>query len=112
MGLVRRTHDYELYKRGGTVAIVDIDSGELELPEELPAFPYESELIQEIQSVICEYGGTEGVALLKEHAKEMARDTAAVYTSKNDHQQSSEALGQLEKMISKFERLSSQVKSK
>ncbi len=28
MGLLRRTHDIELYKRG-TVAIVDIDNGEL-----------------------------------------------------------------------------------
>ncbi|CAB4069969.1 DENND5 [Lepeophtheirus salmonis] len=72
MGLLRRTHDYELYKRSGTVAILDIDSGELELPEELPQFPCESELLHEIKEIIVEYGGSEGIDLLKEHAKELA----------------------------------------
>ncbi|QQP49872.1 DENN domaincontaining protein 5Blike, partial [Caligus rogercresseyi] len=65
MGLLRRTHDYELYKRSGTVAILDIDSGELELPEELPKFPCEAELIEEIKKIMVEYGGSEGIDLLK-----------------------------------------------
>ena len=43
-------------------------AGELELPEELPEFPYESEFIQEIENAILKYGGQEGVHLLKEHA--------------------------------------------
>ena len=51
MGLLRRAHDVELYQRGG-VCIVDIDNGELDLPEELPNFPCESELKDEIESVI------------------------------------------------------------
>ena len=51
MGLLRRAHDVELYQRGG-VCIVDIDNGELDLPEELPNFPSESELKDEIESVI------------------------------------------------------------
>ena len=42
--------------------------GELELPEELPEFPYENEFIQEIENAILKYGGQEGVHLLKEHA--------------------------------------------
>lgn len=44
--------------------------GELELPEELPEFPYESEFIQEIENAILKYGGQEGCTLLKEHAIE------------------------------------------
>ena len=40
----------------------------MELPEELPEFPYESEFIQEIENAILKYGGQEGVHLLKEHA--------------------------------------------
>ena len=51
MGLLRRAHDVELYQNGG-VCIVDIDNGELDLPEEVPEFPCESELKQEIESVI------------------------------------------------------------
>ena len=39
---IRRTHDMNLYSRAA-VCIVDIDSGELELPEELPPLPYEQE---------------------------------------------------------------------
>ena len=46
----------------------DLFLGELELPEELPEFPYESEFIQEIENAILKYGGQEGVHLLKEHA--------------------------------------------
>ena len=49
--LTRRTHDIELSKKG-SVCIVDIDSGELDLPEELPEFPYEHELIEEIRNTI------------------------------------------------------------
>ena len=48
----------------------DLFLGELELPEELPEFPYESEFIQEIENAILKYGGQEGVHLLKEHAIE------------------------------------------
>jgi hypothetical protein len=51
MGLLRRTHDIELSKKG-SVCIVDIDNGELDLPEELPEFPYERELIDEIRNTI------------------------------------------------------------
>ena len=54
----------------GSLCIVDIDNGDLELPEELPEFPYESELCEEIKSAILEHGGTEGAEILKEHAKE------------------------------------------
>ena len=53
MGLLRRAHDVELYQRGG-VCIVDIDNGELDLPEEVPDFPCESEFKDEIESVILE----------------------------------------------------------
>ena len=63
-GLLRRTHDTELYKRG-TVAIVDIDNGELDLPEELPEFPDEPELRNEIENAIIQFGGHEGAELLK-----------------------------------------------
>ena len=40
----------------------------------MPEFPYESDLIDEIEMCILTYGGSEGVNLLKEHAIE-ARDT-------------------------------------
>jgi hypothetical protein len=40
----------------------------------MPEFPYESDFIDEIESCILTYGGSEGVNVLKEHAKE-ARDT-------------------------------------
>ena len=53
MGLLRRAHDVELYQKGG-VCIVDIDNGELDLPEELPDFPCESDLKEEIESIILE----------------------------------------------------------
>jgi len=39
MGLLRRDHDVELSKKG-SVCIVDIDSGELELPEEVTLITY------------------------------------------------------------------------
>ena len=52
---VRRTHDIELSKKG-SVCIVDIDNGELDLPEELPEFPYEHELIDEIRNTIVRCG--------------------------------------------------------
>ena len=54
---LRRTHDIELSKKG-SVCIVDIDNGELDLPEELPEFPYEHELIEEIRNTIVRYGLT------------------------------------------------------
>uniref|UniRef100_A0A0K2V7U8 DENN domaincontaining protein 5Blike [Apis florea] n=1 Tax=Lepeophtheirus salmonis TaxID=72036 RepID=A0A0K2V7U8_LEPSM len=110
MGLLRRTHDYELYKRSGTVAILDIDSGELELPEELPQFPCESELLHEIKEIIVEYGGSEGIDLLKEHAKELAETVPNMesFNKKRDNEnEMDESLGQLEKMINKFENMSS-----
>ena len=66
---LRRTHDIELSKKG-CVCIVDIDSGELDLPEELPEFPYEQELIKEIQDNIVKFGGRDGAEILKEHAIE------------------------------------------
>jgi hypothetical protein len=40
----------------------------------MPEFPYESDFIEEIESCILKYGGTEGLNVLKEHAKE-AKDT-------------------------------------
>lgn len=69
MGLLRRTHDIELSKKG-SVCIVDIDNGELDLPEELPEFPYERELIDEVRDNILKFGGKDGADILKEHAKE------------------------------------------
>jgi hypothetical protein len=45
-----------LYKRG-TVLIVDIDNGELELPDTMPEFPYEKEFMDEIEQCIVKYGG-------------------------------------------------------
>ena len=69
MGLVRRSHDISIYNRA-SVCIVDIDNNELELPEELPEFPYEKELAQELQSMIAKYGGSEGANMLKSQASE------------------------------------------
>ena len=83
MGLLRRTHDIELYKRG-TVCILDIDNGELELPEELPEFPCEQELKSEIENVIVQFGGAEGTHLLKEHAIE-ERDNLETSINQNNY---------------------------
>ena len=69
MGLVRRSPDMNIYNRA-SVCIVDIDNGELELPEELPEFPYEKELCEEIQSTIVKYGGNEGANMMKSQASE------------------------------------------
>merc|ERR1719320_484885 len=69
MGLVRRSPDINIYNRAA-VCIVDIDNRELELPEELPKFPYEDELAEEISALIVKYGGQEGAAMLKAQATE------------------------------------------
>merc|ERR1719348_1020726 len=69
MGLVRRSPDINIYNRAA-VCIVDIDNSELELPEELPKFPYEEELAEEISALIVKYGGQEGAAMLKAQATE------------------------------------------
>jgi len=69
MGLVRRSPDINIYNRAA-VCIVDIDNSELELPEELPKFPYEEELAEEISALIVRYGGQEGAAMLKAQATE------------------------------------------
>merc|ERR1719348_798750 len=69
MGLVRRSPDINIYNRAA-VCIVDIDNSELELPEELPKFPYEDELAEEISALIVKYGGQEGAAMLKAQATE------------------------------------------
>ena len=58
-----------IYNRA-SVCIVDIDNNELELPEELPEFPYEKELAQELQAMIVKYGGSEGANMLKSQASE------------------------------------------
>ena len=114
------------------MAIVDIDNGELDLPEELPEFPDEQELCQEIENSILQFGGHEGAELLKEHAIE-ERDNLATSYSNNwnyaaattatkivKHQRSnsidttldndgpSDTMAQLNLMISKFESISQQ----
>ena len=43
--------NFLFFQKGG-VCIVDIDNGELDLPEELPNFPCETEFKEEIESVI------------------------------------------------------------
>lgn len=101
MGLVRRTHDIELSKRG-SVAIVDIDSGELELPEELPEFPHEKELAEEVRENIARFGGKEGVDVLTEHAKETRENL--------DDNDNNDTMEELNQMISKFESLSAKSK--
>ena len=48
----------------------------------MPEFPYESYFIDEIESCILKYGGTEGLNVLKEHAKE-AKDTLETSLNQN-----------------------------
>ena len=124
MGLLRRTHDIELSKKG-SVCIVDIDNGELDLPEELPEFPYERELVEELRNNIIKFGGKEGADLLKEHAIEsrdilesstsnrndlsgisMDSSYSPFYSEPSNSTGNSDTMEQLNKMISKFESLS------
>jgi hypothetical protein len=118
MGLLRRSHDLELSKRG-SVCIVDIDNGQLDLPEELPSFPYEAEFAEEIRSTILKFGGKDGADLLKEHAVE-AREiilqeaaSASASSSNLNHSASaprldneSSTMEQLNQMITRFEMMS------
>ena len=53
---INTASDINIYNRAA-VCIVDIDNSELELPEELPKFPYEEELAEEISALIVKYGG-------------------------------------------------------
>ena len=69
MGLVRKSPDINIYNRAA-VCIVDIDSSQLELPEELPLFPHEQELCDEVSALILQHGGQEGASMLKSQAQE------------------------------------------
>ena len=110
MGVLRRTHDIELSKKG-SVCIVDIDNGELDLPEELPEFPHEEELIDEIRSNIAKYGGKDGANVLKEHALE-SRDLLEMSSNRNNIvHDTSDTMEELNEMISKFETLSENAKA-
>ncbi len=95
MGLLRRTHDIELSKRGA-VCILDIDNGELDLPEELPEFPCETELAEEIRNNIIRFGGKQGAVVLKEHTIETRDNLEA-----NDNVDNSDTMEQLNQMISR-----------
>ena len=102
MGLLRRTHDLEeLSCHRGAVCIVDIDGGEMDLPEELPAFPHERELADELRENIARFGGKDGADVLRQHAVEEAED------DDNDNVDANDTMDELNKMISKFESLSS-----
>ena len=98
-------------------------AGELELPEELPEFPYEAEFIREIENAILKYGGREGVTLLKEHAIEqrevlesslnqnLSISIPKRFGSRDGLDDSSDTMEQLNQMISKFESLSNSTSS-
>ncbi len=123
MGLLRRAHDIELSKKG-SVCIVDIDNGEIELPEELPEFPYEKELAEELKSNIARFGGKEGADIMKEHAIEILETSSANVSGNTSNSQmihvdpnnptsaaanildNSDTMEELNRMISKFEQLS------
>lgn len=122
MGLLRRTHDHDLYNRCN-VCIVDIDNGELELPEELPEFPQEFEMRKELERVIADQGGSEGEALLKEHALLLMEDVTEVKNSSTDNlnlkqghnlprkgneADNNDSMSMLSEVIQKFEALSQQ----
>jgi len=81
-------------------------------------FPYESELIEEIRSCIVRFGGKVGADILKEHAIE-TRDILETSTSAESQKKmsnntsegggvldNSDTMEQLNRMISKFEKLS------
>jgi len=97
MGLVRSNHDINIYNRA-SVCIVDIDNNELELPEELPEFPYENELCEELQSMIVKYGGTEGATMLKSQATEQLELL-------NDNHVIDSTVERLNQMIQQFENI-------
>jgi len=97
MGLVRRSPDINIYNRAH-VCIVDIDNSELELPEELPAFPYEQELGEEVQALVVEHGGAEGASMLKSQAAEQLEQM-------NDNRVIDRTVERLEQMIQQFESL-------
>jgi len=77
---------------------VDIDNGELELPEELPEFPYEKEMSEEIQETIVRYGGREGATMLKSQASEQLE-------AMNENQMIDSTVERLNQMIQEFENL-------
>ena len=90
----------------------------MELPEELPEFPYEAEFIREIEEAIMQYGGREGVTVLKEHAIEQREVLESSlnqnlnvslpkrFGSRDGLDDSTDTMEQLNQMISKFESLS------
>ena len=104
MGLLRRSHDISIYNRA-SVCIVDIDNGELELPEELPEFPYEKELAEELQSMIAKYGGSEGANMLKSQASEQLE-------MMNENRLIDSTVERLTQLIQEFEDLGKSSKSK
>jgi hypothetical protein len=97
MGLVRRSPDINIYNRAA-VCIVDIDNTELELPEELPHFPYEDELAEEVQALIMEHGGAEGASMLRSQATEQLEQM-------NDNRVIDSTVERLNQMIQQFESL-------
>lgn len=105
MGLLRRTHDLELSKKG-CVCIVDIDNGELELPEEIPEFPYQQEFIDEIRNTIVKFGGKDGAIVLKEHAIETRENLESSNGGQSQMLDNSDTMEQLNQMINKFESIS------
>ena len=104
MGLVRRSHDITVYNRA-SVCIVDIDNGELEFPEELPEFPYEKELCEELQSMIVKYGGSEGANMMKSQASEQLE-------MMNENHLIDSTVERLNQLIQEFETIGSVKSSK
>ena len=95
MGLVRSNHDINIYNRA-SVCIVDIDNNELELPEELPEFPYEKEVCEELHENIVKHGGSEGANMLKSQVTEQLEML-------NDNQVIDSTVERLNQMIKQFE---------
>eukprot|EP00095_Tigriopus_kingsejongensis_P007193 maker-scaffold192_size271026-snap-gene-0.15 protein:Tk07193 transcript:maker-scaffold192_size271026-snap-gene-0.15-mRNA-1 annotation:"denn domain-containing protein 5b" len=104
MGLLRWTHDMELSKKG-CVCILDVDTRELEVPEEISQFPYQTEFIEEIRNTILAFGGRDGANVLKEHAIE-SRENLESSNSQTKMLDNSDTMEQLNQMINKFESLS------
>ena len=84
----------------------------------MPEFPYEAEFIREIEEAIMQYGGREGVTVLKEHAIEQREVLESSlnqnlnvslpkrFGSRDGLDDSTDTMEQLNQMISKFESLS------
>ena len=93
----------------------------MELPEELPELPYEVDFIAEVEDAVLQYGGSDGVNLLKEHAKEQRDNlessmnqnlttTTASFRKSGSREGldggGTDTMEQLNQMISKFESMS------